>query len=131
MLPTHLKLASSADFARTMKRGTKAGSRTMVVHVYQHRTESQDPPVTTGGPRFGLVVSKAVGGAVVRHRTARRLRHVARSLQAEIPRGTDVVLRALPGAGEADSAQLEKDVRKALAKALGKIAADQREQPGG
>lgn len=98
----------------------------MVVHVHQtthqQQTESQSPPVVTGGPRFGLVVSKAVGNAVVRHRTARRLRHVAATLSADLPRGTDVVLRALPSAGSADSAELEKDLRKALAKALKRTA---------
>lgn len=120
MLPKNLKLATSADFSRVMKRGSKAGSRTMVVHAYQQPAESQEPPVITGGPRFGLVVSKAVGNAVVRHRTARRLRHIALGLSTELPRGTAVVLRALPPAGSADSAQLEKDLRKALAKALKK-----------
>lgn len=92
----------------------------MVVHAYHQQTESQSSPVTTGGPRFGLVVSKAVGNAVVRHRTARRLRHIALRLSTELPRGTAVVLRALPPAGTADSAQLEKDLRKALARALKK-----------
>ncbi|AIT62120.1 ribonuclease P protein component [Corynebacterium doosanense] len=120
MLPHNLKLVSSAEFSRVMKRGSKAGSRTMVVHAYHQQTESQSSPVTTGGPRFGLVVSKAVGNAVVRHRTARRLRHIALRLSTELPRGTAVVLRALPPAGTADSAQLEKDLRKALARALKK-----------
>lgn len=101
-----------------LKRGVKAGSRTLVVHAYQHKTEQQDPPVHAGGPRFGLVVSKAVGNAVVRHRTARRLRHIAVSLSREIPSNTELVLRALPSAGAADSAQLERDLRKALRKVL-------------
>ncbi len=51
--------------------------------------------------RFGFVVSKQVGGAVVRNRVKRRLREMA---QGEITRGfwgEDVVVRALPAAGAA------------------------------
>lgn len=67
-----------------------------------------------GGPRFGLVVSKAVGPAVIRHRVARRLRHICAGLVHDLPAHTDVVLRALPGAAAADSHDLERQVRSGL-----------------
>ncbi|MEL4153591.1 ribonuclease P protein component [Corynebacterium bovis] len=80
--------------------------------------------VTTGGPRWGLIVSKAVGNAVTRHAVSRKLRHIAaevlrspdgdRRLTAE----TTVVLRALPASATADSEELERDVRTALRAAL-------------
>ena len=56
--------------------------------------------------RFGFVVSKQVGGAVIRNRVKRRLREMA---QAEITRGfsgEDVVVRALPAASAASYEEL-------------------------
>ncbi|MDK8511290.1 ribonuclease P protein component [Corynebacterium bovis] len=159
MLPPQHRLRSSADFARTVRRGRKKGSRTVVVYVYSggvppvardargggvgaagagganpgsaHPGAARDAGdtaprcvVTTGGPRWGLIVSKAVGNAVTRHAVSRKLRHIAaevlrspdgdRRLTAE----TTVVLRALPASATADSEELERDVRTALRAAL-------------
>lgn len=116
MLPKHLKLTSPVEFSRTIKRGKRAGSRTMVVHVYDHKAEL-DPPVTIGGPRFGLIVSKAVGNAVTRHDTSRRLRAVCRDAAPTLPKAVDVVIRALPSSASADSAALRRDLDRALKKA--------------
>jgi ribonuclease P protein component len=67
-------------------------------------------------PRVGLVVSKAVGNAVVRNRTKRRLRHLVADHVNEIPCGTDVVVRANPLAATAELAALEADYVRQLAK---------------
>lgn len=64
--------------------------------------------------RVGFVVSKAVGGSVVRHRVARRLRHVLRERLDSLPAGTRLVVRALPRSATADSARLASDVDRAL-----------------
>ncbi len=76
---------------------------------------------TFGPPRVGLVVSKAVGNAVVRHRVSRRLRHVAAEFLTDLPYGTDVVLRARPAASAASSRELAADVRSGLRR-LGVLA---------
>ncbi len=58
--------------------------------------------------RFGFVVSKQVGGAVIRNRVKRRLREMA---QGEITRGfsgEDVVVRALPAASGASYEELAR-----------------------
>ncbi len=70
--------------------------------------------VRFGGPRFGLIVSKAVGPAVVRHRVARRLRHICAELTADISAEVDIVIRALPGAAGADSDELRRQLRSGL-----------------
>lgn len=44
--------------------------------------------------RFGFVVSKRLGGAVVRNRIKRRLREVARRLAPGLPPGYDIVMIA-------------------------------------
>jgi ribonuclease P protein component len=72
--------------------------------------------VRGGGPRFGLIVSKAVGSAVVRHRVARRLRHMCARVTADLPAETDIVIRALPGAADAGSDELLRQLRGALRK---------------
>ncbi len=98
-----------------MRNGGRAGTRTVVVHYYT-RTE----PIITGGPRFGLVVSKQVGNAVARHRVSRQLRHVCLGLVDKLPRETDVVLRALPASADASSEDLRKDLANALKRAAAK-----------
>ena len=64
-------------------------------------------------------MSKAVGGAVVRNKVKRRLRHLMRDRVVLVPPGSLVVVRALPGAGDADHAQLAQDLDAALQRLLG------------
>jgi ribonuclease P protein component len=66
----------------------------------------------------GLVVSRAVGGSVVRHRVARRLRGVLSGHLDELPPGSATVVRALPDAADALSARLDADVRAALGRVI-------------
>ncbi|MEJ5997981.1 ribonuclease P protein component [Corynebacterium sp. H130] len=115
MLPAQYKL-NSAEFRRVTRKGRRTGTKTVVVHL-AHADSSE--LVRFGGPHFGLIVSKAVGNSVVRHRTYRRLRHVCSELAGTIPTGCDVVIRALPRAGEATSKELMDDVRYALGKLTG------------
>ena len=69
---------------------------------------------TPAGPRIGLVIAKSVGNAVQRHRVARKLRHVAKAVLAELDPSERVVIRALPGSSDAISARLEQELRKGL-----------------
>ncbi len=66
--------------------------------------------------RVGFVVSKAVGNAVVRHRVTRQLRHLVRQRLDRLPAGTLAVVRALPPAAPATSAELGRDLDAALRK---------------
>ncbi len=69
-------------------------------------------------PRAGFVVSKAVGGSVVRHAVARRLRHLVRGRLDLLPAGSRLVVRALPPSASASSAALALDLDAALQRAL-------------
>jgi ribonuclease P protein component len=129
VLPEPYRLHHRADFSRTVRSGRRVGRRDVVVHLLPSSSIVGDerlPAVRVGGPRFGLIVSKAVGTAVVRHRVARRLRHMCAGLIDELPDGVDVVIRALPGAAAASSAELERQVRAALRRLLDSAAPDRR-----
>ena len=68
-------------------------------------------------PRVGFVVSKAVGNAVLRNRTKRRLRASVATRLNGIPAGLDVVVRANPAAGDASFDELDHAVARGLEKA--------------
>ena len=59
-------------------------------------------------------MSKSVGGSVTRSQVARRLRHLLRAVVPALAPGTLLVVRAAPGAAQADSAALGTDLRGAL-----------------
>ncbi|WP_291314474.1 ribonuclease P protein component [Corynebacterium sp. UBA2622] len=124
MLPKAHKLSSSADFRRVMRKGSRAGARTLVVHL-----STRTGTAITGGPRFGLVVSKQVGNAVTRHAVSRKLRHVCRGGVDKLGRSHDVVVRALPASATATSAELERDFHAALGRALEKARQKQTAAP--
>lgn len=123
MLPRPHRLTSSQDFSAVMQQRTRAGSATAVVNV---QLKVIDDGVDW---RCGFIVSKAVGNAVIRHRTTRRLRHIVGQLlgsgEVKIPaeQRADIVVRALDRAPEADHRTLRADVKSSLIRALGKAEA--------
>ncbi|MGW5419860.1 ribonuclease P protein component [Streptomyces sp. NPDC003943] len=120
MLPTENRLRRREDFATAVRRGRRAGRPLLVVHLRNSGATDPHAPGESAPPtRAGFVVSKAVGGAVVRNQVKRRLRHLVRDRIAELPPGSLVVVRALPGAGDADHAQLARDLDAALQRLLG------------
>lgn len=115
MLPPAVRMRSSADFAYTIRRGARAGRATLVVHG---RVSDR-----SDGVRIGFVVSKAVGGAVVRNKVRRRLRGLVMEQLDTVPPGTDVVVRALPAAAGSDYAAVGSDLRSALSQVLRRVGA--------
>ncbi|MGW0464979.1 ribonuclease P protein component [Streptomyces sp. NPDC003027] len=119
MLPTENRLRRREDFATAVRRGRRAGRPLLVVHLRSGSTDPHAPGESAPPTRAGFVVSKAVGGAVVRNQVKRRLRHLVRERLSELPPGSLVVVRALPGAGDADHSQLARDLDAALQRLLG------------
>lgn len=116
MLPAVHRLTDSDDFRRAVRHGRRAGSSTLVVHLWV------DPSSVPGPSRVGFTVSRAVGNAATRNRVKRRLRHLTRehlsSLDA-LPGRVALVVRALPAAAEASYASLGSD----LGRTLGRVSA--------
>ncbi|GHE42410.1 ribonuclease P protein component [Streptomyces longispororuber] len=119
MLPTEHRLRRREDFATAVRRGRRAGRPLLVVHLRSGATDPHVPGESVPPTRAGFVVSKAVGGAVVRNTVKRRLRHLMRDRLALVPPGSLVVVRALPGAGDATYAKLADDLDAALRRLLG------------
>ncbi|WP_408610022.1 ribonuclease P protein component [Gordonia insulae] len=72
---------------------------------------------TVGGPWLGLIVSKAVGNAVIRHRVARRLRAAFMHNRDSYPSSqTMTVIRARPSAAELSSVALGTQLVEALSR---------------
>jgi ribonuclease P protein component len=119
VLPAGHRLRASSDFAATFRgpRGARAGSTLIVVHANQADARAGQPP------RVGFVVSKAVGGAVVRNRTKRRMRALMAARVSALPAGTDLVIRANPIAAQANSADLAADLDSLLARVTARLGA--------
>jgi ribonuclease P protein component len=105
MLPAAHRLRVSGDFTLIQRRGTRISRPTFILSALSR------PDLPT---RVGLSVGKTVGNSVTRHSVSRKLRHVAGRHLTAVPQGTQLVLRALPQAASATSAELESDLEAAL-----------------
>jgi ribonuclease P protein component len=115
MLPAAHRLRRSVDFERTVRRGTRAGRPTLVVHLLTRTGDGSENP-----PQVGLVVSKAVGNAVRRNLVKRRIRASAAGHVAALPGGACVVVRALPPSADASYGELDEDLGTCLDRAVRK-----------
>lgn len=120
MLTRANRLTSSQEFSRAVRRGGRAGARTLVLHLDVAPAEPMDDRAADRQPRVGFVVSKAVGNAATRNQVKRRLRHLARERLTSLPGSAVLVVRALPAAAEASSVELAADLDSALGRVLGR-----------
>lgn len=130
MLPAAHRLTDSASFAQTVRSGRRAGSRTLVVHLAAAGSQGVRAGDAVSSPaRAGLVVSKAVGNAVVRTRVKRRLRHQLASRIQSLPDGATLVVRALPPAATASSVELGKELDRGLDRCLQDASVEPQRRP--
>jgi ribonuclease P protein component len=88
-----------------MRQGKKLSTK----HLVGYQILETESPI-----RFGFVVSKACGGAVKRNQLKRRLRSIARDKLDQIPAGSQIVLRPLPGSSELEFSALASDFDRVL-----------------
>lgn len=101
----------SDDFTSVVRTGARSRRGCVVVHLSRNVRAGTPPQV-------GLIVGRAVGSSVVRHRVARRLRGQLAGRLTALPEGSGVVVRALPEAAEATSARLGADLDAAFDRLL-------------
>jgi ribonuclease P protein component len=110
VLPKQNRVVRAEDFRTVVRRGHRTATPLAV--YYRLQREPADPV------RFGFIVSRAVGGAVERNLMRRRMRAVGRQLVDAGARGSDVVVRALPGSAQHGWASLSADMHDALSPKL-------------
>ncbi|MER6172714.1 ribonuclease P protein component [Streptosporangium sp. NPDC001681] len=114
VLPSGSRMRRGDDFAGAIRRGSRAGRPTLVAH-FGMRPDTDDPPLV------GFVVSRAVGGAVIRNRVKRQLRHLMRDRLDRLPRGSLLVVRANPPAASARSERIAAELDVALDRLLRRL----------
>ncbi|HET6626106.1 MAG TPA: ribonuclease P protein component [Nocardioidaceae bacterium] len=117
MLTQSHRLTSGTAFAEAVRRGRRAGTGSLVLHLAVPAHDADDTPV-----RVGFVVSKAVGSAVTRNLVKRRLRSLARERLGSLPGAAMLVVRALPAAASTSYATLAADFDSALDRLLRRTA---------
>ncbi|MFD6448103.1 ribonuclease P protein component [Promicromonospora sp. NPDC060204] len=122
MLPAAHRMRRSVDFERTVRRGTRAGRSTLVVHLLVPDENVPDPG--SGTPQVGFVVSKAVGNSVQRNLVKRRLRAAAVGQLSVLPSSARAVVRALPPSADATYADLDRDLDSCLRRAVARVSGD-------
>lgn len=102
MLARANRLVSADDYRRLVRRGRRSSTAHAIVYRV---VVAADRPV-----RFGFIVPKSVGIAVKRNLVRRRLKAVSRELLPSLAPGTEIVIRALPGAAQADWDTLRSEI---------------------
>lgn len=115
MLAKANRITSVDDYRVIVRRGAKVAGAYTVSYVR--------PRESRADARFGFIVSKKVGTAVRRNLVRRRLKAACHEALAGGIRGVDVVVRALPGAAEAEWPVLRAEVLDAVSRRAPKARA--------
>jgi ribonuclease P protein component len=100
--PKERRLTHPAEFDHVKQSGIKQGSKLLGLNF---------APVQSSAPcRVGFIVSRRIGGAVIRNRVRRRLREIVHRHQHDLRSGFWIVLVARRGAASASYHELEHEL---------------------
>jgi ribonuclease P protein component len=100
------RLRRADDYRNVVRRG----KRVRTPHAVIYSLAAPEPDVA----RFGFIVSRAVGNAVTRNLVRRRLKAASRGMLGALPSGTDIVIRATPGADQVTWAALQEELSSGM-----------------
>jgi len=123
VLPKLERLTRSWQYEEVFRQGKPYRQRLLVLHVWR-RPASVDRPLR----QSGFIVSKKVGGAVVRNAVKRRINEAYRLCRQELQGEAALVWIARPAAATADYRQLAAAVTDLLTQA-GLYAPDNHHSP--
>lgn len=115
--PKLVSLKRSGEFRRVRESGASFSGKWLVMGVWRVQG-AEVGGTSSSGVRFGVITSRKVGGAVVRNKVRRRLRHIQREQHGKILGDVWCVTVARFRAAQATFAELEAEWRK-LAKRAG------------
>jgi ribonuclease P protein component len=101
------RITQADDYRGVVRKGRRFVSKHAVVYIR---------PSEGTSVRFGFIVAKTVGIAVRRNLVRRRLKAVCHELLSRTNPGTDVVIRALPGAATQPFGVLCEEITTSLRK---------------
>ncbi|MEZ3160646.1 ribonuclease P protein component [Microbacterium sp. BWT-B31] len=110
MLARPNRITRGSDYKAVVRRGRRCAAAHTVSYV------SGGAAAEAGAVRFGFIVSKQVGSAVVRNTVRRRLKAVCAEALPGVRPGTDIVIRALPSSAGASFRDLRAEVSRCLAR---------------
>jgi ribonuclease P protein component len=105
-MQTH-RLRKHADYQLVYKAGRKQFAKQI---AYFYAVRPTDRRSDTLGPRIGLTVPKALGGAVDRNRIKRRMREAVRHKLELLSSPVDVILHPRKSVINLEFTQLEREV---------------------
>ena len=108
MLARPNRLTRGAEYKAVVRRGRRCAAAHTVTYVVR----SDDATAV----RFGFIVSRQVGSAVVRNTVRRRLKAVCADSLETLRPGSEIVIRALPSSATAPFDELRAEVARCLAK---------------
>ena len=106
-------------YNKTFQKGARFSGRFLSVFVlrdYAAKRLAKENPTKKPYNRFGVAVTKKVGGAVQRSRVKRILRAGYRAVEPELKTGYLVVVYPRDGILKAKSTDVERELRKGFAK---------------
>lgn len=106
-------------YQKAFQKGTRFSGRFVSVFVlrdYAANRLKKEHPLKKSYNRFGVSVTKRVGGAVQRNRAKRILRAGYRAVEPELKTGFLIVVSPRNEISEASSADVEKELRRGFTK---------------
>ncbi|WP_083506908.1 ribonuclease P protein component [Leucobacter sp. G161] len=105
----HHRVTRGEDYRRAVRTGNRVGGAYCITYAVR-RSAAETSDAT---PRFGYIISKAVGNAVTRNLVRRRMKAISDELIRDGAEGSDIVFRALPRAADATFAELRRELHRA------------------
>lgn len=100
-------LTKGADYKHTVRTGNRVGTEYFVIYTVFVSRETIS--------RFGYIITKQVGNAVVRNLLRRRLKAITNEIERDFP-ASDTVIRVFPKVTELSYGELREQIHKALAR---------------